>query len=319
MSFSTHPYKFDPTYGYTLETLLTVGVPEEPIDYDAFWEKRFNKARFVTPKPELIDSGETIQGARIFTVVYKSTGNVRIGGWLTLPENGLVERGFVISHGYGGRDAPDLHLPFKNAAIIFPCARGISKSPLPGVSADPGWHVIHDLSDQMKYIHGLCVEDIWVAASALIRLFPQVENHLGFLGISFGGGIGAMAMAFDSRFKKAHFNVPSFGNQPLRLELQTEGSGAATQLFYKRYPEKTLQTLSYHDAAIAARRISMPVHCACAVFDPMVAPPGQFAVYNAIPGEKYLYKLSAGHFEYVDQEKEEAELLSELKAFFADL
>lgn len=312
-------YDFDPSYGYTPEQLLQVGSPDAPEDFDAFWNKRYQRALAVSPRPELKDTGETIQGARIFTITHRSTEAATIGGWLTLPENGVIKKGFVVGHGYGGRDAPDLHLPFKDAAILFPCARGISRSPQPNVSSDPGWHVIHNLADRDTYIIGLCVEDLWLAASTLIRLFPQVEDHLGYLGISFGGGIGAMAMAFDHRFKKAHFNVPTFGNQPLRLTLPTAGSGAAVQLFHKRYPEKTLNTLSYYDAAISANRIQIPTHFACALFDPMVAPPGQFAIYNAIKAPKQLFTLTAGHYEYPKQADENSKLLEELDLFFSDL
>ena len=64
------------------------------------------------------------------------------------------------------------------------------------------------------------------------------------------------------------------------------GSGAAVQAMLKRKPDFLHSTLAYYDAAIAAKRILIPMHCACAMFDPMVAPPGQFAVYNAIPSEK---------------------------------
>ncbi|MCH6256918.1 acetylxylan esterase [Puniceicoccaceae bacterium K14] len=319
MSTVEDTFKFDPSYGYTPEELLQVGAPEGPGDFDSFWQKRYKRALVVSPRPRIKDTGETINGARIFKITHRSTEAAVIGGWLTLPENGVINRGFVVGHGYGGREGPDLHLPFKDAAILFPCARGISRSPYPNVSPDPGWHVIHDLADPNRYIIGHCVEDIWLAASTLIRLFPQVQGHLGYLGISFGGGIGAMAMAFDDRYQKAHFNVPTFGNQPLRLELPTTGSGAAVQVFHKRYPEQTQNTLKYYDAAISASRMKIPTHYACALYDPMVAPPGQFAIYNQTQSPKQLYTLTAGHYEYEDQAKEDAELLSELDVFFSDL
>ena len=51
----------------------------------------------------------------------------------------------------------------------------------------------------------------------------------------------------------------------------------------------------------------------------MVAPPGQFAIYNAVPGEKALFTLQAGHFEYPGQVEEERRLLQEVHQFFARL
>jgi cephalosporin-C deacetylase len=77
--------------------------------------------------------------------------------------------------------------------------------------------------------------------------------------------------------------------------------------------------LRYYDAALAAKRISMPIHCACAVFDPFVAPPAQFAIYNALTASKELFVLTAGHHSHTKQQQEEQELLAELEAFFASL
>ena len=79
------------------------------------------------------------------------------------------------------------------------------------------WHVLHDIQDRDRYVHGGCIEDIWVAVTAAQELFPSAANRIGFMGISFGGGIGAMALAFEERIQRGHLNVPSFGNQPLRM------------------------------------------------------------------------------------------------------
>jgi len=61
------------------------------------------------------------------------------------------------------------------------------------------------------------------------------------------------------------------------------------------------------------------MHVPAARFDPAVAPPGKFAVYNAIPGNKSPYVLDAGHFEYPGRERQDQELRSELRTFFAPL
>jgi cephalosporin-C deacetylase len=162
------------------------------------------------------------------------------------------------------------------------------------------------------------VDDVWTGVSALLGLFPNLAGHIGYLGISFGGGIGAMALAWDDRIGRGHLCVPSFGHQPLRLSLPTTGSGAAVQRF-ARTQGNVLATLAYYDAAVAARHIRQPMHVAAARFDPAVAPPGQFAVYNAIPGNKRLYVLDAGHFDYPGRARQDQEVLAELRAFFAPL
>lgn len=314
-----HPYPFHPSYGYSQEDLMRVGAPEAPQDFETFWKLRYRKAMELDPSPVLKTKGRAKQGWRMHEMTYQSTGGAKIGGWCLTPAVGTVERVIVILHGYGGREGPDFHWRFENTALLFPCARGISRSPHPPVSANPLWHVLHDIQDRDRYIHGGCVEDVWLAASAASHLFPNAAGRVGLLGASFGGGIGTMALAWDLRIARAAFSVPSFGNHPLRLTLETTGSGAAVRAMHRRHPQVVEHTLSYYDAAVAARWITAPTHFACALFDPMVAPPGQFAIYNAVRGEKQLFVLQAGHFEYPEQAEEERRLLQEVHQFFASL
>jgi cephalosporin-C deacetylase len=236
-----------------------------------------------------------------------------------VPTFGVIKRGFVVGHGYGGRDEPDFHLPFKNAALLFPCFRGLALSAQPSISSEPNWHVLHDINQRDRYILGGCVEDVWLAVSTLLSLFPQTAGRLGYLGISFGGGIGALALAWESRISKGHLNAPTFGHQPLRLRLASDGSAHSVQQYYRTHKKQTLKVLRYYDAALAAKRITMPIHCACAKFDPCVTPPGQFAIYNALPKKKQLFVLDAGHHNYSNKVQQEFDLINELDAFFAPL
>jgi cephalosporin-C deacetylase len=312
-------YDFDPAYGYSLKQLLAVKTPKEPVDFDSFWQNRYQKALTVDPSPQTKIILENSTGWHVYEISYISTGNFPIRGWLLLPVSGEIKRGFIVGHGYGGRDEPDFHLPFKDAALLFPCFRGLALSSQPPISTEPCWHVLHDIDEKDRYILGGCVEDVWLAVSAMLSLFPHLAGHLGYLGISFGGGIGALALAWEPRISKGHLNLPTFGNQPLRLRLATNGSGQSVQRYYRTHKKQTLKVLSYYDAALAAKRITMPIHCACALFDPCVAPPGQFAIYNALPREKQLFILEAGHCSYPNQARQESELIKQLDAFFAPL
>jgi cephalosporin-C deacetylase len=51
--------------------------------------------------------------------------------------------------------------------------------------------------------------------------------------------------------------------------------------------------------------------------DPAVPPPGQFAVYNGIAGEKRLFIHQAAHFEFPGQAEEGERLFAELQEWFA--
>lgn len=312
-------YPFDPSYGYSLAQLLAITTPKEPKNFDSFWQSRYQEALKLAPKPEIKLIHNDKFGWRVFSLCYSSTDNAIIRGWLLVPTTGVIKRGFIIGHGYGGRDEPDYHLPFKDAALLFPCFRGLALSAQPAVSTEPYWHVLHNINQKEAYILGGCVEDMWLAVSAMLTLFPHTAGHLGYLGISFGGGIGALALASELRISKGHFNVPSFGHQPLRLRLPSNGSARSVQNFYGSHKKMTLEVLRYYDAALAAKRIGQPIHCALALFDPCVAPPGQFAIYNALPGEKQLFILEAGHHSYPNQAQQETELLAELDTFFTSL
>ncbi len=311
-------FPFDPSYGYSLTDLLAVEPPPEPDGFAPFWGARYRHALTVEPGLRLQASSVALPGFRVQEMEYRSTDAFPIRGWLLTPLSQPARMALMLGHGYGGIEAPPGDLPRGDAVYLVPCFRGLSRSRRPPISTDPNWHVLHDIHSRDRYILGGCVEDVWTGVSALLGLFPELAGHIGYCGISFGGGIGAMALAWDQRIGRGHLNVPSFGHQPLRLRLPTTGSGAAVQRF-DRAKGKALATLAYFDAAVAARHIRQPMHVAAAVFDPAVAPPGQFAVYNAIPGDKRLYVLEAGHFEYPGRARQERELLAELRGFLAPL
>ena len=260
----TSEYGFDPTYGYSLQQLLVVKAPKEPKDFDNFWQTRYQKALTVAPQPQTRILNENKLGWRLFEISYTSTDNFTIRGWLLLPSSGVIKRGFIVGHGYGGRDEPDFHLSFKDAALLFPCFRGLALSAQPSISSEPYYHVLHNINQVDRYILGGCVEDVWLAVSALLHLFPDTAGHLGYLGVSFSGGIGALALAWEQRIARGHLNTPTFGHHPLRLRLATRGSAHSLQQFYRTHKKQTLKTLRYYDAALAAKRITMPMHCACA-------------------------------------------------------
>jgi cephalosporin-C deacetylase len=313
--FTAHPYDFDPTHGYDLEGLLQVAPPETPAGFEEFWQTRFGRALTVTPNLTLWDGGEDQGGWRVWKMTYSSTDEIEIGGWLLLPLHGVVRRAVVVSHAYCHREEPDFTFPLQDAAVLFPCSRGLGKSRDSRLPNTPAEHVRHNIDNRDKYVLGGCVDDIWLGVSALLRLFPQVAGHIGYIGGSFGGGIGALACAWDHRITRAHLIVPTFGNHPLRAKLSSGGSASALQDHLAAHPQAA-ETLQYYDAAVAAKFVRIPTLCACALFDPVVAPAGQFAIYNALAGEKSLFVFQGGHMAYADQAGEERSLKTQVQRFF---
>lgn len=307
---------FDATYGYDEATLRDVGAPGEPPGFERFWTDLYARARAVATRPMLTPAG-TSHGFEVFDVELTSLSGVRLGGWVLLPADGVIDRALVISHGYGGREAIDPAEVPPNTAAIFPVARGLpTRSELPGVPTAGADHVLHGIDSVETYIHGGCAADVWCAASALLEILPTPPPRLGYVGGSFGGGIGALALPWDDRFDAGVLRVPSFGNHDLRLTMPCTGSGESVRHYVAARPQ-TREVLRFFDAATAARRIRIPMLLAPARWDPSVPPPGQFAVCNAVSGSTRFVVLDAGHVEYPSQADDDARYLAALHEFFA--
>ena len=316
-----HPFPFDPTYGYDLDALRAVRGPEPPGDFAAFWRGTYAEAMRVAARPTLRHVGE-LAGAwgrvDVHEIDFDAWGDVRLGGWLVVPRDVEAERGLIVGHGYGGRDEPLADSPGPPAVMLLPCARGFGRSARRDLPSHSARHVIHGITSRDTYLHRGCAADLWAAASALLELHPHLAGRLDYVGGSYGGGIGALALPWDDRFGRAALRVPSFGHHPLRVTLPCTGSGEAMRCYIARRGERdVLAVLAYFDAASAARFLTIPTLCECALFDPSVPPPGQFAVHNALAGEHELVVRQAGHFDYPEQAQDDEAFAARAAAWFA--
>ena len=210
----------------------------------------------------------------------------------------------VFGHGYGGREqiGPD-QLEEGRVAGLFICAPGfhLSENPKRVVSNSGAFHVIKDIEDPRKYIIRACVCAYWQGARLLQNLYPGLPMF--YDGTSFGGGLGAMLLAWGDIFKGGFVGQPTFANHPFRLAFETRGSASAVRALYHRAdPEmraKILRTLSYYETVFHARRIKVPVVFWNSVFDPAVPSAGQFSVALSVPHKKVrIVPHTVGHYEY---------------------
>jgi cephalosporin-C deacetylase len=311
-----HNLPFDPTYGYSQSDLLAITPPPEHPAFKSFWQDTYAQTRAIPLNLALKTSTKFKSPHHsVFDVEFDSLGGFRSCAWITIPKKPF-SRAFVISHGYGGREAPALFEPTDTpAAGIFPCARGFHINAHPAIPSTAAHHVIHGIDAPETYSHRFCIADLWSSASAILEIAPHTASDLLFCGESFGGGIGALALPWEPRFRKAFLAVPSFGHHPLRLAMQCQGSGEAVRIYHKHHPEIAQTTLPFFDSAVAATHIQTPTFCAPALFDPAVPPPGQFAVTNAI-ANKELFILPAGHFDYPASAATNAQRNQKLKEWF---
>lgn len=316
-----HNFPFDPTGGFSPEQLLRLR-PEidEPSDFVAFWQATFAEAMAVPLDWSVKTSAHPGNADHeVLDVEFAGLLGNRIGGWITRPRSQPVTRGLLIGHGYGGRDTPDLAPPASCAATIQPVCTGLpTRSLHAGIPSQGGEHVLHGIDRRETYVHRHSVMDLWRAISVLHEAVPEARPRTDYLGGSFGGGIGALALPWDDRIRSGYLCVPSFGNHPLRLTLPCSGSGESVRLLAQKRPE-IRSVLAYFDAALAARHTHKPVIVAAAAFDPAVPPAGQYSVYNSLAGPKELYPLAAGHFDgYPGQSREDLELQAALRRFFSE-
>jgi cephalosporin-C deacetylase len=314
----THNYRFDPTYGMDLAQLLAIAPPAEPDDFAAFWQDRYAAALRQDQRPQIRPGDQLIGNHTVSELRYCSTDGVEIGGWLLLPRDEPVRRGAIIGHGYGGRTGPDLLVGMDDAAVLFPCFRGMSQSPVAGLSPEPYQHVLQGIEDRDRYVLGGCVDDLWLGVSALLSLYPELTGQVVCMGISFAGGIGALAAPWDARIGRLVAQLPTFGHQALRLTLPSVGSCEAVRAYQLQHEFNVMATLAYYDAASAARHLRIPTLVAAALFDPAVPPPGQFAIHNAIPASlRRLIVLDAGHFDYPGKAGQQQKLDQEVIRFLS--
>jgi cephalosporin-C deacetylase len=294
MNALRHRFPFDPTYGYDQAMLRAVGCPAVPGDFADFWQHTHAMARLVAPNStrRLIRKSRRMSVYEVEFDAWNGSTPIRIGGWMTAPADGKITSGLVVGHGYGGRAAPDMSPLISTSAVLYPCARGFNRSARSDLPGTANLHVLHGIGSKETYVHRGCVVDLWAAGWALMELEPAAADWLCYAGASFGGGIGALAIPWEPAFKRAFLDFPSFGHHPLRLTLPCVGSGEAVR---QNGGAAHLPVLQYFDAATAAAHTTIPVMVAAALFDPAVPPPGQFAVYNCLAGEKELIVRQAAH------------------------
>lgn len=266
-----------------------MNLPTEVPGFTDFWRAQ-QRVAASRPTVAAITPDPARSRHRVSGVEWRQSGNIRIGGWLCEPKL-TPSCAVVVGHGYGGRDDADPGCLPPDAIGLFPCMPGFDRSADPLLPDKAERHVLHGIAQRETYILRDCVEAIWRSFDVLAQHFPQLP--LGYIGSSFGGGLGALALPWESRCRAAVLEVPTFGNHPLRLTIPCAGSGEAVRLYHREHPE-VVDVLAYYDAAVAARHLHCPTLIAPADSDPVVPAGGQWSIAEAAP-QAVVHRLSAGH------------------------
>ncbi|WP_226531093.1 acetylxylan esterase [Microbacterium paraoxydans] len=285
---------FDGSYGRSEAELRSVRPVPAPAGFDERWRRWRAEAAAVDAAPVVVSSAPQ-RGHRVSVIEHSGSDGVRLRAWVVEPLHAPARVGVVHGHGYGGRDAIDLARVPADAAAIFPVARG-----LPSLNAGVGApeprdrHVLGGIDDPERYVLGLCARDLWLAADALTALVGDLPLY--YVGESFGGGIGALALPWDGRYVGATLIVPSFGQYDERLAVPCLGSGETVRRHVLAHPSAR-EGLRWFDASTGIGFARVPVRVEAALWDQYVPPQGQFAV-AAGARDVELAVLPAGHTEY---------------------
>ncbi|WP_067242579.1 acetylxylan esterase [Microbacterium resistens] len=285
---------FDGSYGRSEADLRAVHPVPAPPGFADRWRRWRREAAAVDAAPVVLSATEA-QGRRVTVVEHSGVDGVRLRAWVVHPRHGAPRAGVVHGHGYGGRDAVDLARVPEDVAAVYPVARGLGTLNAGIGAPEPtSEHVLAGIDDPERYALGLCARDLWLAADALVALVGELPLY--YIGESFGGGIGALALPWDDRFVGATLVVPSFGQYDERLAVPCLGSGEAVRQHVRRHPEAR-EVLRWFDASTSIGYAGLPVRVEAALWDQYVPPQGQFAV---AAGARLLdlAVLPAGHAEY---------------------
>lgn len=294
-----HNFPFDPTNGHSPEQLLKIASPEAPADFEAFWKHNYVLAMehklYYFIEREIWSPNEKV---RIFSVRAKTWDNLEIVLWILRPEN--PKGAILIGQGYGNPSVPPD--PDEDFTLCMPCVRGLGRSQCKEIPWLTAQHVLYGIRSRETYILRGVISDLWLAASVMIDMFPDAAANLNYSGSSMGGGMGALMLPWDARFKAAFLHVPTFGSK-IRFEYPSTGSGEACRQYVQQHPE-ALDVLAYFDASASAKYLKIPTFVTPALFDPCVAPVGQFSVANSIPEScRMLFVRETGHFPPTETDK----------------
>ena len=271
-----------PIKTFDLDELLKIEAPPPPADFDEFWRRTYREATEKVPAYRVErEVWSPTAGVKILQLRFTSHDGFDIGLWIARPEQSTG--GLVIGQGYGNPSTPPTS-ENPGLTVAMPCVRGLGISQCAEIPWQPAAHAGYGIRSRETYVIRGAVTDIWEAASVLADLFPDTADNLNYTGGSLGGGLGAILLPWDARFKAGEINVPTLAG-PMQFAYGgdgTSGPGTTRRNAALSDPE-CMRALSYFDGASAARRIRIPILMTPALSDHSNPPPAQFAIANAIP------------------------------------
>lgn len=270
-----------------------------PADLDTFWDETLAAARKAAGPTVLTPVDGPVRALSVHDLTFTGFGGDEIRGWVVRPHGDEVLPAVIEYIGYGGgRGLPGERTNWAAAGYVHVImdtrgqgsAWSVGETPDPhgSAAAFPGVMTrgIRDPHDY--YYRRLCTDAVRLVDE--VGRMPGVDaSRIAVTGASQGGGlsIAAAALAGDAvaavlpdvpflcDFPNAIVRTPSAPFTEITRFLAVHRDDAA----------RVLETLSYVDGAILARRVTAPAFFSVALMDDVVLPSGVFAAFHALASE----------------------------------
>ena len=181
-----HDFPYDPTNGLSQEELLKLTAPPEPAGFRKFWEE----TRSLAMEHKLYyhierEVWSELPDCRIYVVRAKTWDNREIVMWISRPKQS--RGGILIGQGYGNMSTPPCDSDF---TLCCPNVRGLGLSQCRDIPWRPLKHVLHGIRAKETYVLRGVITDLWLAATILIDMYPDVAENLNYMGGGADAAVG---------------------------------------------------------------------------------------------------------------------------------
>ncbi|THA28519.1 acetylxylan esterase [Streptomyces sp. A1277] len=277
--------------------------PDEPEDFDAFWERSLDEAAAHPLDAEFIPYDAAMTAVDSYDVSFAGWGGHRISAWLNVPAGAEGPLPAVVHYlGYGGgRGLPLDHLvwPAAGWATLLVDTRGqgavnhhsAGSTPDPHGAANPQspGFMTNGILDPETYYYRRVFTDA-VRAVEVARSHPSVDPaRIVVNGASQGGGIAQAVAALSPHVKAAFVDVPFLTHYRRAVEITDEDPYQEIVRFLATQhgtQSQVFRTLSYFDGVSFAARAPVPALYSVALMDSICPPSTVFAAYNHWAGPK---------------------------------
>lgn len=276
---------------------------EEPVDFDAFWERTLAEVRRHDLALRLRPVDAALARLEVHDVTFAGFGGHPIKAWYVRPARVQARLPVVVSFaGYSaGRGKPWDHTLFPAAGygVLRVDARGQGwTAPEPGDTGDPVGHgpaqpgfLTRGLEDPDGYYYRRLYTDAARAVDAARALPGADPEKVVVAGTSQGGGTAIAAAALVPDVAGMMADVPFMQHVRHSVELVDTlpyGELAAHLATHRDAVEQTWRTISYVDGVTMAARGRAPSSWSVALMDTCCPPSSVYASYNRYPGPKQM-------------------------------